>query len=147
MNEQQRFLLISNRNNFGSDLRSEDVFSYLQSKFVLSLEEIELIRSEKTSQRRTKKLLSAIPGKGSSAFVHFHDALKDAGYDHLADLLTSGLGNFSQPSTSEDEDDMPSGKVYSSILIIIIIIIIKFGLILILHASISWTVIIDRFPS
>ena len=110
MNEQQRFLLISNKKSIGDDLRPEDIFSYLQSKFILNFDEVELIKTEKTSRRKTQKLLSIIPDKGSTAFVHFHGALVDAGYEGLAELLISGLPHEEVGDGIMEEDDAPTGN-------------------------------------
>lgn len=111
MNEQQTFLLKSYKKTFGDDLRPEDIFSYLQSKFILDVDEIELIKYEKTSRRRTEKLLKMLPEKGSAAFRHLYDALKDSGYDHLAELLTSGFGDGDGMEIDCSDSDAPSGMM------------------------------------
>ena len=112
MNEQQRYLLKANKKAIGDDLRPEDIFSYLQSKFVLDVEDAELIKDERTSRRRTGKLLDFLSNKGSEAFTHFYDALRDAGYEHLAALLTSGIEDRNVCVGSDDSDDeMPSGNI------------------------------------
>ena len=37
-----------------------DVFSYLQSKFVLDIDEVELIKGELTSRERAEKLIETV---------------------------------------------------------------------------------------
>lgn len=112
MNEQQRFLLISNKNSFGDDLRPEDIFSYLQSKFVLNFDEVELIKTERTSRKKTESLLKILPDKGSVAFKHFHDALVYSNYQHLAKLLTSGLSESLDSFRPDNDEDSLSGMCF-----------------------------------
>ena len=110
MNEQQRFLLISEKKAIGDDLDPKDIFSYLQSKFVLDSDEVELIKAEVTRRKRTEKLLSTLADKDNDAFVHFHGALKYASYQHLAGLLKTGL-NGSELSNGAD-NNLVSGDIH-----------------------------------
>ena len=109
MNEQQRFLLISKEPEFGEDLEPKDILSYLQSKFVLDIGEVEIIRNAIPMRNRVKKLLSMLPEKGSEVFIHFHNALIDSSYPHLAKLLTSGLSD--KLSSNGIENESSSGNV------------------------------------
>lgn len=114
MNEQQRFLLLSEKKAIGDDLEPKDIFSYLQSKFVLNSDEVELIKTEVTRRKRTEKLLRTLPDKGNDAFVHFYGALKYASYQHLADLLTTGLND--EKLNNRTDNNLASGDVHLNLL-------------------------------
>ena len=79
-------LLVSNRVAIVEDLLVDDVLIHLQSKFVFDDNDVELIRSERTSKRQAEKLLDLLVKKGDQAFGHFLSALKDP-YPYLAELL------------------------------------------------------------
>ena len=79
-------LLTSNRVAIVDDLLVDDVIIHLLSKFVFDDNDVELIRSEKTSKRQAEKLLDLLVKKGDQAFEHFLSALRDP-YPYLAELL------------------------------------------------------------
>ena len=79
-------LLVSNRVAIVEDLLVDDVLIHLQSNFVFDDNDVELIRSEKTSKRQAEKLLDFLVEKGDQAFGHFLSALSDP-YPYLAELL------------------------------------------------------------
>jgi len=110
MNEQQRFLLISKEPEIGEDLEPKDILSYLQSKFVLDVSEVEIIKNAIPMRNRVKTLLSMLPDKGSDAFIHFYDALIDSSYSHLAKLLTSGLNDKLSSNGIENESSSDTLK-------------------------------------
>ena len=79
-------LLTQHRVSIVEDLLVDDVITLLQSKFVFDDNDIELIRSEKTSKSQAEKLLDLLVRKGDQAFGHFLSALQNA-YPYLAELL------------------------------------------------------------
>ncbi|XP_057317524.1 apoptotic protease-activating factor 1-like [Hydractinia symbiolongicarpus] len=109
MNEQQRFSLITNKKEITQDLLVGDVFSYLQSKLAITLEDVELVKSEPTSKKKSEALISILLSKNRNVFKHFYDALKYSEYHHLAELLESALGdNYVDVSDdSNSEEDLP----------------------------------------
>ena len=109
MDEQQRYLLLAHRKDLGDDLRSEDVFTYLQSKFILDIDDVEIIKGEKTSRRKVEKLLDILADKGRAAFVHFHNALMDSEYVHLAELLREGIDGQQKNCLGNGTENIASG--------------------------------------
>lgn len=90
MIELHRHLLLKHRNELSSDLLVDDVLAFLQGKFILNLQDTEIIRSERTSKLQAEKLLDILPTKGYEAFHQFYDVLIEK-YPHLAELLKSGV--------------------------------------------------------
>ncbi|XP_066922573.1 apoptotic protease-activating factor 1-like [Clytia hemisphaerica] len=115
MNEEQRFILISNRKAISQDLLVGDVFSYLQSKFVLDIDEVELIKGELTSREKAEKLVETLLSKKRNFFRHFYKSLKFAEYDHLCELLESGVDDVESSdedgSSSSDDEDSDVGDL------------------------------------
>ena len=107
MNEQQRFLLKSNLKRISQDLLVDDIFSYLQSTFVLGTDDVELIKLELTSRNKAEKLISLLLSKEKNYFDHFYDALKYAEYDHLAELLHESVRRDGELAESDDDDSLP----------------------------------------
>ena len=52
------------------------LFDYLRSKLVFDSEDCELIRAEKTNERKAGKLLDVLLTKGKDGLVHFVDVLQ-----------------------------------------------------------------------
>lgn len=88
------------------------MFSYLQSKLAITLEDVELVKSEPTSKKKSEALISILLSKNRNVFKHFYDALKYSEYHHLAELLESALGeNYVDVSDeSNSEEDLPDSK-------------------------------------
>ena len=84
------------------------MYSYLQSSFVLDIDDVELIKLERTSRQKSEKLLTILLSKERNVFGHFYDALKYAEYSHLCDLLESGV-NGDRGDLDSDEE-LPDGK-------------------------------------
>lgn len=94
-----------------------DVFSYLQSKFVLHIDEVELIKGELTSREKAEKLIEILLSKKRNFFRHFYNALKYAEYHHLCEVLEDALDeeysdDESSGTSNEDSEfgDLPDGK-------------------------------------
>ena len=78
---------------------------------VLDIDDVELIKSEKTSRLRAEKLISIILSKKINVFAHFHEALRYGEYEHLADILREGVtDNQDSVFGEEDDDERPSGR-------------------------------------
>ena len=86
MSEEHTAKLILNRVEIVEDLLVEDVLNFLQSKFVFDVDDVELIKAEKTTKRQAEKLLDLLGTKSDAAFYHFYESLID-GYPHLGELL------------------------------------------------------------
>uniref|UniRef100_T2MIQ6 Apoptotic protease-activating factor 1 n=1 Tax=Hydra vulgaris TaxID=6087 RepID=T2MIQ6_HYDVU len=104
MNENQRHILISNRKNISQDLMVEDVLSYLQSKFAINIDDVDVIKLQLTSREKVEKLISILLLKQSNYFGVFYSALKYAEYDHLAELLVNGLTSVIDHHDGGDEE-------------------------------------------
>ncbi|XP_069696583.1 apoptotic protease-activating factor 1-like isoform X2 [Periplaneta americana] len=76
MDTVRRMKLQGLREKIVQDVDVEDVFNYLISKGVLSVEDMELIKAEKTRKDRARHLLDILLGKNGSAFEHFVESLK-----------------------------------------------------------------------
>ena len=111
MNEQQRYLLLAHRKDLGDDLRSEDVFTYLKSKLILDIDDVEIIKAEKTSRRKVEKLFDVLADKSQAPFVHFHDALMYSEYVHLAELLREGINGQQRTCLGNDSKSVASGTL------------------------------------
>ena len=93
-----------------------DVFSYLQSKFVVNIDEVELIKGELTSREKAEKLIEILLSKKRNFFRHLYNSLKYAEYYHLCQLLETAVEEeFSDEESASDSDedsefgDLPDG--------------------------------------
>jgi len=103
MLENHRHLLLKFRREIVEDLLVDDVVVFLQSKFVLDSDDIEVIRGEQTSRRQAEMLLDILPKKGYESFEHFFTALSEK-YPHLARLLESGASEDGHNNVFEGID-------------------------------------------
>jgi len=105
MDKTHKRILLQRRLDLIKDLESDFISSYLFQEEILTEDDVELIKSERTRKSRAECLLDTIPRKGPRAFQTFVNGLKmDTGSKHLAEMLlrdAEGKG-FS------DETDSPS---------------------------------------
>ena len=80
-----------------------DVLSYLQSKFAINVDDVDIIQLQQTSRQKADKLISILLSKQNNYFAVFYSSLKYAEYHHLADLLQNGLSSVFESSDSEEE--------------------------------------------
>ena len=71
------------------DLDVERIIAPLIQGGIVTSEDYQLICSKPTTQDRARYFLDILPTKGPKAFCTFVQALKDYGYDWLADRLTN----------------------------------------------------------
>ena len=81
------------------DLDVNNILSYLYQERILSENDVELIKAEKTRKSRTELLLDTVPRKGPKAFAGFVDSLnRQNSTKHLAEMLLDltgeGASNF-----------------------------------------------------
>ena len=79
--------LRTNRVYIVSDLDVHRVLDLLIQNGIIVAEDRELICSKPTSQDRARSLLDILSCRGPNAFRIFVQALREAGYDWLADKL------------------------------------------------------------
>eukprot|EP00794_Sanderia_malayensis_P008766 gene8766-9703_t len=80
--------LLEKRVELVKDLEPKDITSYLYQKDVLSEDDVELIKSERTRKLRAELFLDTIPRRGPNAYEAFIESLKqNSGTKHLADFL------------------------------------------------------------
>lgn len=93
-----------------------DVLSFLQSRFVLNIDDAEIIKNEITSRKKASKLLSILLSKEKNFFAAFYEALQHAEYPHLAELLQPGVdqidGINDDLSDDRSEGQLPNSKFY-----------------------------------
>ena len=88
MNKNHKKILLQTRVNLVKDLEANDVLNYLYQERILSENDVELVKAEKTRKARAEVLLDTIPRKGKRAFDEFVNSLKQQnGTKHLADML------------------------------------------------------------
>jgi len=78
-----------NRVAIVADLDVHTVLDWLIQNRIITSEDSQLIISIPTSQGRARSLLDILPTRGPSAFGVFVQALRQAGYDWLVDILTN----------------------------------------------------------
>ncbi|KAJ9583730.1 hypothetical protein L9F63_021929, partial [Diploptera punctata] len=76
------------REQIVQDVTIEHIIDYLISKDVVSEDEYELIKQEKTRKDRTRRLLDILPHKSLEAFDHFVKSLEDP-YPWISSQLQS----------------------------------------------------------
>lgn len=88
--------------------------SFLQSRFVLNIDDVEIIKNEITSRSKASKLLSILVTKEKNFFTVFYEALQYAEYPHLAELLQPGVdqtdGVNDDSSDVSSEGQLPNSK-------------------------------------
>ena len=89
MSKEHREILRKHRIVLGNDVQAIQVMRRLTD--VLSEEDEEEIKAEKTSFLKAEKLLDILPRKGPDAFIRFVDALWKV-QPHLARILSKDAG-------------------------------------------------------
>ena len=93
-----------------------DVLSFLQSRFVLNIDDAEIIKNEITSRKKASTLLSILLSKEKNFFAAFYEALQYAEYPHLAEFLQPGVdqidGINDDLSDDRSEGQLPNSKFY-----------------------------------
>lgn len=88
MDKKHRDLLRKNRISLVQDLEATQLLSYLYQEDILSENDRDSIKAEKTRGAKSEKLLDILPRRGKRAFDVFCQALATTdGQDHLVDLL------------------------------------------------------------
>ena len=88
MDKKHRDLLRKNRISLVQDLEATQLLSYLYQEDILSENDRDSIKAEKTRGAKAEKLLDILPRRGKRAFDVFCQALATTdGQGHLADLL------------------------------------------------------------
>ena len=89
-----RRILLKNRVEVVKDLEPNDVLDYLFQENILTENDIEIVKSERTRRARAEILLDTLPRKGPKAFTKFCEALSsEAGSRHLSTLLSTDPEN------------------------------------------------------
>lgn len=112
MTNDHRDILNKNREAIAEDLLVDDISSPLVSNLVFDDDDVELIRSEKTSRLQADKLLDLLVTRGDKAFDYFLSALK-LPYPHLVEILqeNEGLERSRFPSVSVDAEKIGKGRL------------------------------------
>lgn len=96
MDENHRNILLKTRLELVADLDVDYISSYLYQEDILTEDDYELVKAEKTRKAKAECLLETIPRKGPKAFGEFVKGLEmNAGSKHLAEMLmnlTKGEG-------------------------------------------------------
>ena len=87
MNENQRNALRLCHVNLVRDLEPKYVLDVLYEDEILTDNDLELIKAEKSARGRCQLLLSILPTRGPSAYGSFQRALRKTNYTHLGDIL------------------------------------------------------------
>lgn len=88
MDKKHRDLLRKNRISLVQDLEATQLLNYLYQEDILSENDLDSIKAEKTRGVKAEKLLDILPRRGKKAFDVFCQALaKTDGQGHLVDLL------------------------------------------------------------
>lgn len=88
MDKKHRDLLRKNRISLVQDLEASQLLSYLYQEDILSENDRDSIKAEKTRGAKAEKLLDILPRRGKKAFDVFCQALATTdGQGHLVDLL------------------------------------------------------------
>lgn len=88
MDKKHRDLLRKNRISLVQDLEATQLLSYLYQEDILSENDRDSIKAEKTRGAKAEKLLDILPRRGKKAFDVFCQALATTdGQGHLVDLL------------------------------------------------------------
>lgn len=93
MEKKHRDLIRKNRVALVADLEALPLSNYLYQEGVLSENDLDNIRAERTRSAQAEKLLDTLPKRGPKAFDTFFCALgKTDGQGHLGDLLRTASG-------------------------------------------------------
>ena len=88
MDKTHKRILLQRRLDLINDLEIDFILSYLFQEEILTDDDVELIKYERTRKSRAECLLDTIPRKGPKAFQTFVNGLKmNAGSKHLAEML------------------------------------------------------------
>ncbi|XP_046850672.1 apoptotic protease-activating factor 1-like [Xenia sp. Carnegie-2017] len=112
MTNDHRDILNKNREAIVEDLLVDDISSPLVSNLVFNDDDLEMIRSEKTSRLQADKLLDLLVTRGDKAFDYFLSAL-ESHYPHLVEILqeNEGLERSRFPSVSADAEKIVAEKL------------------------------------
>ena len=85
-----RKILLKNRSDLVRDMEPNGLTSYLYQSEILSENDVDLIKAERTRKARAEFFLDTLPRKGPKAFDAFIESLKlENSTKHLAELLVA----------------------------------------------------------
>lgn len=92
MEKRHRDLLRKNRITIVNDLEPKDILGHLYQEGIISPDDMERVKAEKTRLEQAEKLLDILPRRGPKAFTVFCDTLfKVDGQSHLAFTLKANI--------------------------------------------------------
>lgn len=90
MKESDKKRLQLNFRELVNNIMVSDIQDFLYEKDVINAENLEALTNEKSPQRAARYLVGSIlPKKGPQAFETFCEALREGGYEHLAETLVN----------------------------------------------------------
>ena len=93
MDKNHRRFLLQARVELIEDIDAGFISSYLYGEEIISKDDLELIKAEKTSRAKAELLLDILPRRGPKAFGKFIEGLeRNAGSKHLAKMLLDLTG-------------------------------------------------------
>ncbi|XP_071960575.1 death domain-containing protein CRADD-like [Antedon mediterranea] len=112
MDDQHKYLLLSNRVRLVSDLPTDMLINYMIQDSVMTSEDSEIIESKPTKMKKNEYFLDTLPTKGPNAFPSFLKALKEM-EDPLYHFVNKKLQDpqpmkFPNQVSSRDNTDSPT---------------------------------------